>query len=370
MRTYKYELYHQSNVIQLDNLLDDLQSVHVHLIRLQRRYYRLYGKYASFARICRHITKLKRRTKPHWHQLPSQVIQQVAKRIHLSYQKFFDYLRAKAKGLSPRKVGKPKIKPQHKYNSMTFTQAGYEIRENRIYIKCLKKWFTFWQHRDWSGRIKTVSIKRDNVGDHYLYIVCEDSEPSDKLPLTGNEAGADFGSKTFLTLSDGIKIESPQFFRQSINAVRSANKALSRKQKGSNGWFGAKRELSRIHKAIANRRRDWFFKLALRLVRRYDKIAIETLNLEGMKKLWGRKISDIAFGEFALILQWTCGKYGKTLLRSGQWQPTTKPCSACGYYNDTLTLSERQWRCPECGSDHDRDINAAINILQAGVPAS
>ena len=368
MKTEKYEFYHQSNLIQIGNLLDDLHEVHVHLLSLQRRYYRIYGKYASFGRICAHITKLKRRTKPHWNQLPSQVLQQVAKRIHLGYEKFFDYLSDKKKGLSPRKVGKPKIKPQHKYNSLTFTQSGYEIKDNRIYIKCLKKSFTFWKHREWTGIIKRVIIKRDNVGDYYLYLVCENSKPAKQLPLTGNEAGADFGMKTFLTLSDGIKIESPQFFKQLLNAIRSATRSFSRKQKGSKAWYRAKRYLVRLYKKIAQRRRDWFFKLALRLVRRYDKIAIETLNLEGMKRLWGRKISDIAFGEFSLILQWTCAKYGKTLLKAGRWEATTKPCSECGYPNKDLTLSDRYWTCPDCGSHHDRDINAARNILRVGVP--
>ena len=202
MKTEKYEFYHQSNIITLGNLLDDLHGVHVHLLLLQRRYYRIYGKYASFGRICSHITKLKKRTKPQWNQLPSQVIQQVAKRIHLGYDKFFDYLDEKAKGLCPRKVGKPKIKPKHRYNSLTFTQAGYEIEDNRIHIKCLKKWFTFWKHREWTGTLKTVTIKRDNVGDYSLYLTCENPEPTKHLSLTGNEAGADFGMKTFLTLSD------------------------------------------------------------------------------------------------------------------------------------------------------------------------
>ena len=369
MKTETYEFYHQSNLIQIGNLIDDLHGVHVHLLRLQRRYYRIYGKYASFARICNHITKLKQRTKPHWHQLPSQVLQHVAKRIHLGYEKFFDNISDRKAGKTKRKVGRPKIKPTHKYNSLTFTQAGFKIEGNRLKINCLGKCFTFWKHREWTGRIKTVTIKRDPVGDYYLYITCEDCEPSEKLSLTGNVAGADFGMKTFLTLSDGTKIDSPEFYKQGLNAIRSANKALSRKQKGSSAWYRAKWHLARVHKEIANRRRDWFFKLALRLVRKYDTLAIETLNLEGMKKLWGRKISDIAFGEFALILQWTCAKYGKTLLKAGRWTPTTKPCSACGHLNEDLTLSDRQWTCPDCGSHHDRDVNAAINILQAGVPA-
>ena len=369
MKTEKYELYHQSNIIQIGNLIDDLHSVHVHLLLLQRRYYRIYGKYASFARICGHITNsLKQRTKPHWNALPSQVIQDVAKRIHIGYEKFFDYLADKKQGRSVRKVGKPQIKPQHRYNSLTFTQAGYEIEDNRIHIKCLKKSFTFWKHREWTGRIKRVTLKRDNVGDYSLYLVCEDSDRTERLPLTSHAAGADFGMKTFLTLSDGIKIASPQFFKQSLNALRSAHRTLSRKQKGSNAWYRAKRHLARLYKKIADRRRDWFFKLALRLVRRYDTVAIETLNLEGMKRLWGRKVSDLAFGEFALILQWACAKYGKRLLKAGRWRATTKPCSNCGYHNENLTLSDRYWTCPECGRHHDRDINAAINILRVGVP--
>ena len=370
MKTEQYELYHQSNIIQIGNLIDDLHSVHVHLLFLQRRYYRIYGKYASFARICRHITKLKQRTKPHWNQLPSQVIQQVARRIDLGYQCFFDNIEDRKSGKTQRKVGKPQIKPKHKYNSLTFTQSGYKIEDNRIYIRCLKKSFTFWKHREWTGTIKTVTIKRDNVGDYHLYFVCEDIDLTEALPLTGSVAGADFGMKTFLTLSDGIKIESPQFFRRSLNLIRSAHKALSRKQKGSGAWYRAKRHLARLYKQITNKRRDWFFKLALRLVRKYDTIAIETLNLEGMKRLWGRKISDLAFGEFTLILEWMCAKYGKSFRKAGKWTPTTKPCHACGYKNETLTLDDRYWTCPSCSTSHDRDINAAINILRAGVAVS
>ncbi len=352
----------------LGNLIDDLHSVHVHLLRLQRRYYRIYAGYIPLKRILKHITTLKRTTKPHWNALPSQMIQDVAIRIDLGYQHFFDNIEDRKLGKTKRKVGKPKIKPNHKYKSVTFTQAGYKIEGSRLTINCLKKSFTFWKHREWTGTIKQVTIKRDNVGDYYLYIVCEDCEPSEKLPLTGNEAGADFGCKTFLTLSDGVKIVSPQFYKQGLNAIRSANKALSRKQYLSNGWYRAKRHLAHVHKAIANRRRDWFFKLALRLVRKYDKIAIETLNLEGMKKLWGRKISDIAFGEFALILQWTCAKYGKVFAQAGRWMATTKPCSDCGHHNENLILKDRQWTCPECGSHHDRDVNAAKTFCRLGYP--
>ena len=106
---------------------------------------------------------------------------------------------------------------------------------------------------------------------------------------------------------------------------------------------------------------------SIELCKRFDTIAIETLNLDGMKRLWGRKVSDLAFSSFVEILKYKCKKHGRELRQVGRWTATTKPCSACGFHNEDLKLSDRQWRCPECGSHHDRDINAAINILRAGI---
>ena len=163
--------------------------MHVHLLLLQRRYYRLFGKYASLSRILKHITKLKQRTKPHCELTTvtndTRCCDPYPDR---GYQLFFDNIEDRRAGKTKRKVGRPKIKPNHKYKSVTFTQAGYNIEGNRLRINCLKKSFTFWKHRDWTGTVKTVTIKRDNVGDYYLTLVCEDCEPSDKLPLTSNEA--------------------------------------------------------------------------------------------------------------------------------------------------------------------------------------
>ena len=106
---------------------------------------------------------------------------------------------------------------------------------------------------------------------------------------------------------------------------------------------------------------------SIELCKRFDTIAIETLNLEGMKRLWGRKVSDLAFYSFVEILTYKCKKHKRELRKVGQWTATTKPCSDCGFHNENLTLSDRQWTCPECGSHHDRDVNAAINILRAGI---
>ena len=182
-------------------------------------------------------------------------------------------------------------------------------------------------------------------------------------------AGFDFGLKTFLTVSDGDnmhQIESPEFFKQGMDDIRRASRELSRKVKDSNNYHRAKRELAKIHKQIADRRRDWFFKLANELTDQYDYLFFETLNLKGMQRLWGRKINDLAFGTFLTILQWIAQKKGKTVAFIDRFFPSSKTCHHCGCINSDLTLSDRHWRCPDCQEVVDRDGNAAINILREG----
>jgi putative transposase len=198
-----------------------------------------------------------------------------------------------------------------------------------------------------------------------LVVVDSVGEPTIKFE-TGKIAGFDFGLKTFLTCSDGSEIVSPQFFQQSLNALRTANKQHSRKVKGSFNRERARKNLVRRHEDIANRRRDWFWKLAHDLTSRFDVLCFETLNLKGMQRLWGRKISDLALGEFLEILQWVAKKKDKQVVFIDRWYPSSKTCSHCGHVLASLELSVREWRCPACQSINDRDLNAAQNIHQVG----
>ena len=368
-KSYKFKIQNQSNTIKLGNMLDDMHEIHVHIVHLDRRYYRMFGKNISTYRINAHVAKLKKRTKPHWAALPSQVVQDVVLRYGKSRDAFFENIKDRKSGKTRRKVGRPKIKPRHKYNSMTFTQAGYKLEDNRIKINCIDTYFSFHKHREWTGRIKTITIKRDKCGDYWICFSCENVDDSEPKPKTGKSAGFDYGNKTFLTSDAGDKIESPQFFKQSLKTLQSLNKALSRKVKGSNNWYRARRALARQHRKVARLREDWQWKLATELCRKFDILCFETLNLDGMKRLWGRKVSDHAFYQFLQILEQKCAKHGKTFVKIGQWTATTKPCSDCGYHNEELSLSDRRWTCSECGSHHDRDINAAMNIKRAGLAA-
>ena len=367
--SYGFKLQSQKNVIKLGNMIDDMWGVHLHIMLLARRYRRMFGKDVSAYKLKKHVAKLKKRTKPHWADLPSQVVQDVVLRYGKSQDAFFQNIKDRKAGLTTRKVGRPKIKPRHKYNSMTFTQAGYTLEGNRIKINCINTWFSFHKHRDIEGIIKTITIKRDRCGDSWIYFSCENVDDSQPKPKTGKSAGFDYGNKTFLTSDAGDKIDSPQFFKQSLQTLQTLSKALSRKVKGSGNWYRAARALARQHRKIARQREDWQCKLVTELCTAFDTLCFETLNLSGMKRLWGRKVSDHAFYQFLQILEQKCAKHGKKLKKISQWTPTTKPCSDCGYHNKNLSLSDRQWTCPECGSHHDRDINAAINIKRAGLAA-
>ena len=252
---------------------------------------------------------------------------------------------------------------------MTWTQAGYTLEANRIKINCIGTYFSFHKHREIQGVIKTITIKRDRCGDYWICFSCDHVDDSDLRSMTGKSAGFDYGNKTFLTSDEGHKIQSPQFLKQSLKKLRSLCKALSRKVKGSNNWYRACRALARLYRKVTRQRLDWQWKLATQLCAEFDILIFETLNIDGMKRLWGRPVSDHAFSQFIQILEQKCAKHGRTFHKINMWTARTKPCSACGYHNKELTLEDRQWTCPECGSHHDRDINAAINIKRAGLAA-
>ena len=197
-------------------------------------------------------------------------------------------------------------------------------------------------------------------------IVVDDGSSPEVEVKTGKIAGFDFGLKTFLTCSDGTKIESPQFFKQSLNAIKKASKQHSKKLKGSSNRERARKNLVRKYEGISNRRRDWFWKLAHELTDKFDILCFETLNLKGMQRLWGRKISDLAFGEFLQILEWVAKKKNKMVVFIDQWYPSSKTCSSCGHILEKIDLSIREWRCPSCQSVNGRDENASRNICAVG----
>ena len=180
--------------------------------------------------------------------------------------------------------------------------------------------------------------------------------------------GYDFGLKKFLTASDGADVESPLFFTLNSKAIKKACRNLSHKVKGSNNRRRAKLNLARLYKKSVNQRHDFHFKLAHRICIEYDTICIEDLNVKAMQRLYGRKIGDLAFSEFVKILQYEASKFGTDIIEVNRYFASSQICHCCGEKNpEVKDLSIREWRCPKCGAYHDRDRNAAINILNEGL---
>lgn len=363
MRTYKFNLYVSDRNKYLGKQIDTAASVWNHTVALQRRYYKIFGKYASVAKIQKHYTRLKKTEKYHfWNELGSQALQEVVQRVDRSYQAFFDYKRGKTQ----LKKSPPKYKKREKYSSFTLKQAGYKLDQDKGIIEINKRRYHYFKSRDIAGTIKTLTVKRTPLGEYFITIVCDDSETY-PLPRTGKAVGMDFGLKHFLTLSDGSTIDSPEFFKYSISEIRKANRKLSRCKDGSRHEKDAKKHLERVHETVANRRRDWFYKLADKLTKEYAVICIEDLYIKAMQRLWGKKISDYAFAEFVSILEWEAVKNGCTVVKVDRWLPSSKACHVCGTLNSELSLNDRRWKCENCGTELDRDMNAAINILHAGL---
>ena len=149
--------------------------------------------------------------------------------------------------------------------------------------------------------------------------------------------------------------------------LRKANQNLASKKKGSNNWHKAKKHLARVHEFISNKRKDWFWKLAHELTYKYDVLIFEDLNLKAMKRLWGRKISDLSFATFIEILVYVANNKGKKVHFVDRFYPSSKTCSCCGHINKELSLKDREWDCPNCNTKSiQRDLNAALNLQREG----
>ncbi len=371
MRTFKYKLQNHKRNKHLHRDLEIIAHVHNHFVALCRRHYRIYGqcegyKRLTFSRMSKHLTKLKRLDKfAHWHIPFSWAVQNALKRIERGYINFFEN-RAKRP---------PKFRSRKKYRSMTFdgsqvkiepvADAEHGIRRSPVAKICIRRrWYRFWSSRPIEGNIKQVTVKRDTLGDFYLTITTDD-EGLTPGPLTGETAGFDFGLKTFLTCSDETKYESPLFYKRSATHVAKASRSLSKKKQGSNNREKARKHLARAHRKIQRQREDNHFKLAIDLVRKFDFCFFEDLNLKGMARLWGKKVLDLAFGDFMLKIRWQAHKRCKRVETINRWTATTTVCHSCGQKHAFIDLKVREWRC-SCGIKHDRDVNAAKVVHKVG----
>ena len=284
-----------------------------------------------------------------------------------AYQKFF----REHKGF-PKFKSKKNNHKSYKTNCNYSGRPTIEVDFDNLKIKLPKlKWIKTRGVRRFKGKIKSATISQTPSGKYYCSVLVE-QEDYKPLVETGCNVGIDLGIKDFAVTSDGDKISNPKYLAKSEKKLIKLQRQLSRKSSGSNNRNKARIKLARAWEKITNQRTDFLQKLSTELIRKYDIICLEDLNVSGMVKNHhlAKSISDCSWSEFVRMLQYKADWYGKTVSKIDRFYPSSQTCSCCGCVNpETKDLSVRKWICPDCGVAHDRDVNAAKNILRQGLLA-
>jgi putative transposase len=291
-------------------------------------------------------------------EVSSVPLQQCLRHLDAAFVAFWDK-QARYPRYKSRKRGR---------QSASYTRSAFRWRDGRLTLaKMTEPLRIVWSRPLPDGaQPSTVTVSRDPAGRWFCSILVDTTITPH--PVTDTAVGVDAGVASLVTLSTGEKIANPRHEQRDRVRLARAQRALSRKQQGSNNRERARRKLARVHARIADRRRDALHKLSTRLVRENQTVVIENLavrNLLGNHSL-ARAISDAAWSQLRAMLAYKCRWYGRELVVLDRWVPSSKTCSVCGAVRDDLPLNVRKWRC-RCGAVHDRDVNAACNILAAGL---
>ncbi|WNZ25688.1 IS200/IS605 family element transposase accessory protein TnpB [Leptolyngbya sp. NK1-12] len=263
----------------------------------------------------------------------------------------------------------PNFKKKRNGGSAEFTKSAFKWKDGKVFLaKCAEPLDIRWSRQLPEGtELSTVTVRLNPSGQWYISIRFDDPRNL-KLEPVAQSVGLDAGLSSLVTLSTGEKIANPKHFNRHHKRLKRAQKALSRKEKGSRNRDKARIKVARIQQQISNSRKDHLHNVTTRLVRENQTIAVESLAVKNMVKhhKLARSISDAGWGEMVRQLEYKCEWYGRTLVKIDQWFPSSKRCGNCSHIVDRLPLNIREWDCPACGCHHDRDVNAARNILAVG----
>lgn len=303
------------------------------------------------------LTQLKKEEKFEWlNEVGSHSLGIALKDLEMAYNNFFK-----------KRAKFPKFKKKSYYQSYSVDNLTLYIKNGRVYIPKIKDGVKIIEHRPLEGKILNGTISKTTDEKYFISITVEKEIKT--LPVETKSVGIDLGIKDFAVISNGVKIPNPHFKKKEIKKLKRLQRCLSRKNKNSKRREKCRIKLARSNSTINNKKSDFLHKLSSKLIHENQVICLENLNIKGMVKnhCLADSISECSWFEFVRQLEYKANWYGRTIVKIDRFFPSSKTCSNCGYIKETMTLSERKWICPKCGSELDRDINASKNILKQGL---
>ena len=359
-RTYKFRIY--PNTFQRELIAKTFgccRFVYNYFLDKRIESYKLDGKSLTYNQCSSLLTALKKELI--WlNEVDSTALQTSIKDLDNAYQKFFK-----------EHTGFPKFKTKKSHRYSYRAKCSYNnIQYYNKHIKLPKLGFIKTKDKQIpQGRILNATVSQEPSGKYYVSLCCTDVniEPFEK---TGSMISLDLGIKEFCVTSDGLKVENHKYLKKSLSKIVKLHRELSRKSKGGSNRNKARIKLARQYEKISNQRKDFLNKLSTQLVKDYDIICIENLNIKGIMKnhKLAQAVSDVSWYDFTKKLQYKTNWYGKQIIKVDRFYASSQICNVCGYVNkETKNLAVREWVCPCCNSHHDRDVNASINILNEGL---
>ena len=356
-KTYRFRIYpNKEQEVLLNKHFGCSRFVYNYFLNERKEQYQKDKKSDNYYVQAKTLTELKKQEDTIWlKEVNSQTLQFALRSLDTAYVNFF---RGNAQF--------PKFKSSKDKNTFTVPQFG-KMEDGKIILPKFKEGIKVKLHREVKGEIGKMNITKTPTGKYYVSIFTE--YKIEVLPKTNKQVGIDLGLKDFVITSDNKKFKNNKYTKKYAKQLKIAQQHLSRKQKGSNGFEKQKLKVAKIHEKIASCRLDTLHKVSKELVKSYDFISIEDLNVKGMLKnhKLSKHIADASWGNFVTLLQYKCDWYGKELVKVNRFYPSSKTCGDCGWINQELKLSDREWTCKSCGAVHDRDVNASRNILKEGL---
>src|SRR5438270_8107136 len=359
-KAYKYRFYPNDEQKQmLARTFGCCRYVYNWALRDRTDAYYKCGERLSYEDTAQRLVLLKKQEETSWlDEVSSVPLQQALRNLDRAFRNFFE-----------GRAHYPTFKKKRHQQSATYASNALNWDGKSLTLAKMDEPLAIVWHRPLPDGCKpsSVTLTKDEAERYFVSIVVE--EDIKALEVTPKMVGLDLGLKSMVITSDGQTHSNPKFFAKDEKKLAKAQRRLAKKKKGSKNRAKARLKVARLHKKIADRRRDYQHQLSARIIRENQVVCIESLQVKNMVKnhSLAKAISDVGWSELSRQLEYKAQWYGRTLVKIDKWYPSSKRCFDCGHILDSLTLDVRSWACPECGVVHDRDINAAKNILAAGL---